>query len=116
MSSRPRRILSGKARAAARPSSEIAALASNRWRKVLVNSPRKASWTSPLAASIPCSRALPEAPSPPRLAAPRWARLECCSNANNRADMQATPMAPPRERNRLVVLVATPMSAGATAF
>ena len=36
--------------------------------------------------------------------------------ASNSADITATPTAPPRERNRLVVLVATPMSCTATEF
>ena len=41
---------------------------------------------------------------------------ESCSNANSSADINATPIAPPSERNRLVVLVATPISRCATLF
>ncbi|MNN59942.1 hypothetical protein D3C81_1750950 [compost metagenome] len=106
----------GIAIAAANPSNDTAALTHSKCRNVTSNSARKAFCASPGAAFRPSSRTLPEWPSLISELLARWAKLESCSNASNSADISATPTAPPRERNRLVVLVATPMSRCSTEF
>ncbi|MNG03326.1 hypothetical protein D3C84_863990 [compost metagenome] len=96
--------------AAASPSSDTAALTINKCLKVSNNSARKAFCASPGAAFKPSSKTFPELPSATIDEPARWAKPESCNSASNSADIIATPTAPPNERNRLVVLVATPMS------
>jgi len=116
LSSRPRSTRLGIAIAAAKPSNDTPALTISKCRNVISNSPRNASCAGPGAAFKPSSSTFPELPSATSAPLARCAKLESCNNANNSADMHATPTAPPRERNRLVVLVATPMSRCSTEF